>query len=618
MGNIDQVTPSSQQDPLPTAIPVPLPNPSPSNERRLRLWPGIVIVLLQWPLIVVPGWIAPGTMMHFMSMFLVPMIAGAAVACWWLFASRLRWLDRVLILLICAVGAAAAYFLSHPSFGFFGIAIYMLPWVTTAWVAWLVVSLRLRWSVRRAGIVCIFVVGWAYATTLRLEGVDGSMSATLDYRWAPTAEEKFLAEIAGKGKSAAELSSANAKPMVLQAGDWPGFRGPNRDGRLAGVRIATDWQQHPPRQVWRHRIGPGWGSFSVVGNYLYTQEQRGADEIVACYDADTGSEIWIHRDSARFSETVSGAGPRATPTFYEGKIYALGAGDSIAQTGMLNCLDAATGAVKWTRDIVSDSGAKVPTWGFSASPLVAQGVVTVFAGGPDHKSVLGYDPTSGKLLWSAGEGQLSYSSLQLSRVDGVEQLLIVTDAGLTAFAPTSGEVLWQHPWPIQDIARIVQPALLSDSDVLIGTGMGIGTRRVHVKHESKNWTAEEVWTTLAIKPYFNDLVIHKGHLYGFDGAFFTCVALEDGKGKWRQRGYGNGQVLLLTDQDVLLVLSEKGDVAIIEADPARCKELGRFKAIEGKTWNHPVLAHGKLFVRNGEEAACFQLDEQRPERTARK
>jgi outer membrane protein assembly factor BamB len=271
------------------------------------------------------------------------------------------------------------------------------------------------------------------------------------------------------------------------------------------------------------------------------------------------------------------------------------------------------------RDLAHDSGAKVPQWGFSSSPLVAAGVVLVFAGGPDGKSVLGYHAASGEPAWSAGEGQLSYSSPHLAHLGGVEQALMATDAGLTSLDPASGTVLWKHAWEAKGMARIVQPALVGDTDVLIGTGMSFGTRRISVRRDGDGWAAaREVWTKTAIKPYFNDLVVNQGHLYGFDDNFFTCVRLEDGKGRWRARGYGNGQVLLLADQGVLLVLSEEGEVALVAANPERHEELGKFKALEGKTWNHPVIAHGKLYVRNGAEVACFELTEEGSSASARK
>jgi len=237
--------------------------------------------------------------------------------------------------------------------------------------------------------------------------------------------------------------------------------------------------------------------------------------------------------------------------------------------------------------------------------------VTVFAGGPDGKSVLGYDAESGDLKWYAGKGKLSYCSPQPATIDGVDQVLIATDAGLTSFDPAGGDVLWHHDWQTQaDLARIVQPALLGDGDLLLGTGMTVGTRRVHVGRTDGAWKDKEVWTTKAIKPYFNDLVVYDGHLYGFDGNFFTCVGLDDGKPRWRERGYGNGQVLLLADQGLLLVVAEKGEVALVEAKPKELKELGRFQALSGKTWNHPVVSRGKLYVRNGEEMACYRLPEE--------
>jgi outer membrane protein assembly factor BamB len=472
----------------------------------------------------------------------------------------------------------------------------------TAWVVWLLLTSFLRWPVRRAGLLVVFVLAWGYFTLLRFDGIDGSMSATFHYRWQPTAEQKFLAEAAAVQPKGGANGSPTTSPVTLQPGDWPGFRGPGRDGRLTGVRIATDWSANPPRQLWRHRVGPGWSSFAVVGPRLYTQEQRGEEEAVVCYDVQSGAEIWAHRDSARFTELVSGPGPRATPTFHEGKIYAQGA------AGRLSCLDAVTGAVNWSNDILVHSGAKVPTWGFASSPLIRQGVVTVFAGGAEGKSVLGYNATSGELLWTAGEGKLSYCSLQPANLAGAEQLVIATENGLTAFHPARGEILWQYSWPLeQNMARVVQPTPVGEGDFLIGTGFGQGTRRVHVLQSGDGWEAQEVWASKAINPYYNDLVVHHGQLYGFDGSFFTCVSLEDGKKKWRARGYGNGQVLLLADQDLLLVLSEKGEVALVDASPDAHTERCRFQAIEGKTWNHPVVAHDRLFVRNSEEAACYQL-----------
>jgi len=545
-------------------------------------------------------------MMQFQMMFFSPMIAAVAVVLWWLALSRTGWLDRLLVPLVGALGGGAAVALAHETYSF-GLLMYGLPTALTAWVGWLLVTPFLVWPVRRVGLLLAITLVWGYCTLLRLEGVTGEMEPEVSWRWTPTAEDKFLAN---RAAGAPPLTVAPAV-LTLAPGDWPEFRGPRRDGHARGVRLAADWTEHPPTQRWRKRIGPGWSSFAVVGTHLYTQEQRGDKECVVCYHTDSGEERWIHEDATRFTEAVAGPGPRSTPTFHAGKLYTLGA------NGTLNCLDAATGKRLWQRDIVADSGRgtdptpgkMVPMWAFSSSPLVAQGIVSVFAGGQDGKVVLGYQADTGDLAWTAGEGQHSYCSTQLETIDGVEQLLICTDAGLLSLQPADGKLLWKHAWQLPDqMARVIQPARIGERDFLIGTGFDFGTRRIRVKPTADGWNAdEEIWHTRAIKPYYNDLVVHRGNLYGFDGLFFACVSLDDGALRWKQRGFGHGQVLLLPDQDLLLVLGEKGQAALVDAKPEQYTLRGQFQAIDGKTWNHPVIAHGKLFVRNGEEIACYQL-----------
>ncbi len=190
-------------------------------------------------------------------------------------------------------------------------------------------------------------------------------------------------------------------------------------------------------------------------------------------------------------------------------------------------------------------------------------------------------------------------------------MLFTSDFGLTSFDPKRGDVLWQHDWSTtaMGVVRIVQPAVVADNDVLLGTGMDMGTQRVHVSKEGDAWKTTVKWTKRSISPYYSDLVIHNDCLYGFEGEFFTCVNLENGATKWRARGYGLGQVLLLADQNLLLVLTQSGKVALLEANPQKCTEIASLQAFNKKTWNHPVIAHGKLFVRNAEEAVCYQLTE---------
>jgi outer membrane protein assembly factor BamB len=379
--------------------------------------------------------------------------------------------------------------------------------------------------------------------------------------------------------------------------EWPGFRGPGRDSIIAGAPIETDWSKSPPVQLWREPIGPGWSSFAVQGDLLYTQEQRGDDEVVACYNVTTGKPVWKHRDATRFWESNGGAGPRATPTLSNGRVYSFGA------TGILNALAADSGAVVWSRNVSSDTAVNVPDWGFTSSPLVVNDLVIVAAAG----QLAAYELANGKPRWVGPAHGASYSSPQRATIDGVAQIILLSEAGATSLAPADGALLWEYSWHESGVVPIVQPALTAGNDVLVNGMGGSGTYRLALGHGSGGWTVNERWTSTGLKPMFNDFVVHKGHAFGFDGNILACIDLEDGKRAWKGGRYGNGQLVLLPGQDMLLVISEDGELALVEATADRFKELARFPAIEGKTWNHPVLVGDRLLVRNGQEMAAFRL-----------
>jgi hypothetical protein len=454
----------------------------------------------------------------------------------------------------------------------------------------------------------------------RSEGISGDHVLAFGWRWAKSPEERLLTSIDDRpnpapsipaatttpaattasearpvGKAAdASAAPAPIPPAVVPKVDWPGFRGPTRDGISHGDRIATNWSVSPPVELWRRPIGPGWSSFAVSGHLVYTQEQRGDDEVVACYDARSGAPVWTHRDAARFFEANGGAGPRGTPTLSDGRVYSFGA------TGILNALDARHGTVLWSRNAASDSGEEVPTWGFSSSPLVVGDLVIVAASG----RLVAYDLAGGKPRWLGPPSGASYSSPQLVTIDGVVQVLLVGGTGAMGVALADGRLLWNHTWRG---LPVVQPALTADGDVLIAVGANSGTRRLGLTYGSGEWNVEERWTSNGLKPYFNDFVIHEGHAFGFDGNILASIDLADGKRKWKGGRYGNGQLVLLADQDLLLVLTEEGELALVNATPDQFTELARFPAISGKTWNHPVLVGDVLLVRNGEEMAAFRL-----------
>ena len=561
--------------------------------KPLRLWPGVVLVILQWLAWFVIPFFLPDTRLYGL---LGGVLCALAIVVWWMFFSRAPWVERVGALVLMVIAPIGTKFIVHKSIagGGMGMLIYILviPMLSLALVAWAVASRRLSAGPRRAALVAAILLACGVFTLIRTGGITADFRSDFHWRWTKTPEERLLAQAGHELLVPPSLTSA---PVAVAAGaDWPGFRGSKRDGIVRGVQIKTDWSASPPVEIWRRPIGPGWSSFAVRSGRLYTQEQRGDDEIVASYDVSTGKPVWRHSDAARFWESNAGPGPRATPTLSNGRVYTLGA------TGIMNVLDESTGAVVWSRNAVSDTGAKIPGWGIAGSPLVVNDVVIVAASG----NLVAYDLATGNPRWFGPKSGASYSSPQLLNIDGVPQILLLSAKGATSVALADGKLLWEHAWPG---SPIVQPNLTENGDILISVSDSSGTRRLGVAHGSSGWTVEERWTSEDLNPFFNDLVVHNGLAFGFDGSILACIDLADGKLKWKGGRYGHGQLVLLPDQNVLLVLSEAGDLALVKATPDQFTELAHFPAIKGKTWNHPVLAGDVLLVRNGEEMAAFRL-----------
>lgn len=600
-----------------------------------RLWPAVALVALYWTAYAAFG-LADVTNFH---KFFGRMFAMAGLALlylgWWSFSRRLPWRDRLLVFLGFVVIAGVVWWLLDPSFKGLQVAvvIWALPVMFTAWTVWLLATRGASRPTVRNGMLALAALAWAWSLFVRLDGLRGQGETPFQWRWTPTAEQQFLAERAAHSKRP-PATLATSEPLVAEAGDWPSFRGVDRDGTVEGVKIATDWNESPPKQLWKRRVGPGWSSIVIVGNRLFTQEQREQNEAVVCFDADTGDEIWAHEDPTRFDESMGGVGPRATPTFADGRLYSLGA------NGMLNCLDAATGELKWSHDISKtgqspDGASKAPVWGYSSSPLIVDGKAIVFAGGggsysggppkkakegdgppaeekepakeSDKNTLLAYDAETGELAWRAPAGDHSYSSPQLAEFGGQQQVLFAGDRELAAYDPATGKVLWTLATNAEQSMPALQPHLLDDSQMLVSFNGDAGVIRARVSQDGDQWKVDSKWTSRDMKPFFNDFVRVGDALYGFDGSIFCSIDAVTGKRNWKKGRYGSGQVLLVADQPVLVVISESGDAVLVAADPEKHEELGRFAAIHGKTWNHPTIAHGRLYVRNAEEMACYEL-----------
>jgi outer membrane protein assembly factor BamB len=582
--------------PMPQSPELALPHPAAPR----RLWMAFALVGLFWVGFFIVGRIEKPYFYGFLYSMASAALLLVLYSVWWWTNRGITLRQRLMgFALVVATGVLDG-FVCHKSL-WFALPTVGLPAVLATGTLWMLFVKISGVSWKRQGAVAVVALTWGYFALLRLDGADGDLQADVRWRWQPTEEDLFLAGRAAANNAPAPRPTGMESALRQDSGDWIAFRGANRDGVVHGTNIPTDWRTATPKQLWQRRVGPAWSSVVVIGDRLFTQEQRGQQETVVCYQADTGKELWVHEDAVRFEEAVSGAGPRATPTFANGRLYTMGA------TGILNCLDAKTDTRYWSQDVTADAGAKPPMWGYSSSPLVVGDLVIAFAGGKNQKGLLAYRCESGKLAWTADTGTDSYSSPQRITLDGKPQCLILTDAGLFAVEPATGSVLWQYGLAMPGAPRTAQPNLVGDGQLAAGSLEGPGVAMIHVGRDGSTWKTESVWATAQIKPEFPDFVVHQGHIYGFDVATFCCIDAASGERCWRDGRYGRGQVLLLADQGLLLVISEKGEAVLLAANPRQREERGKFQAVKGKTWNHPVIAHGRLYVRNAEWMACYEL-----------
>jgi outer membrane protein assembly factor BamB len=464
-------------------------------------------------------------------------------------------------------------------------------WVCwSAWLFWWPVNARIRWIVLAALLFC----APAFPLLMDVEGVNGAADE-IEFKWRLRAVKPAELEPVASGRP---IEVALAGPQ-----DFSQFLGPLRLGVLPDARLEHDWSRRPVRRLWQRRVGAGWSGFAVVGAYAFTQEQRSDQECVVCYQVADGVPVWLHADRLRYDASMGGVGPRATPAVADGRIYTVGA------TGLLNCLDAATGQAVWSVNILEDNQAENTEHGVCASPLVLADRVLVCPTGRNGLSLSAYDRATGQRLWQAGQDRASYSSPLLTELAGVRQVLLGTTAGVAAHDPATGQLLWRFPWTNQQGINASQPIPHAGQpdQVFFSTGYGKGAVLFRVLHSGQGaWSTELVREfDRQMKTKFTTPVLHDGCIYGLDDGILACVDLSKGKTLWKDGRYGHGQLLLAGD--LLIIQTEKGDVVLVQPQPEGLRELYRLPALSGKTWNNPALAGRFLLVRNADEAACFEV-----------
>ena len=464
--------------------------------------------------------------------------------------------------------------------------------------------------VKLGAVFGVFAAGSLIAATVRFEGWSGSMVPVVHYVWDKP-EERL---VSAGGTGLPEVVEAAGLDLVTSTeADFPGFLGPDRNATIGGVRLATDWSAHPPEILWRIPIGKGWSGFSVVNGVALTHEEEDGQEHVVARDVRTGAELWRHSYPASFDHPLGGPGPHATPTIAGGMVFAQGA------QGLLLCLDGKDGALLWEQNLRSLYGATdaveaaTVQYGRSASPLVYKDAVIMPAGGdPEgkHPGVVGFDRMTGELLWEGPPRAISHASPSIATLQGVEQLLVVNEDTVSAHDPADGRLLWEHDWPGSTAgdANNSQPLVVGDGKVLLTKGYGQGALLLSVTQDANgNWSAEQIWAQRrSLRTKLTNAVHRDGHAYGLSDGMLECISLGDGRRVWKEGRFGHGQLLLV--EDVLLLLSEEGELLLISASPdGQGEVLARMPILEGKTWNTIALYGDLALVRNGQEAAAVRL-----------
>jgi outer membrane protein assembly factor BamB len=387
-------------------------------------------------------------------------------------------------------------------------------------------------------------------------------------------------------------SQAMAQPAAL----WPQWRGPNRDGISKETGLLKQWPAEGPPLVWKAAgAGRGYSSFSISDGRLYTMGLRGDREFVVAFDVATGKEAWATAHGSAFRND-RGDGPRGTPTVDGDRVYALGG------NGDLSALDAKTGKIVWSKNVLKEFGGSNITWGISESPLVLGNKVLVNPGGPGA-SIVALSKADGSVIWKSQSDKAGYSSGIPVEINGATQVIFFTSERAVGLDAKDGRLLWDYARPANNVANVATPIVRANR-VFISSDYGTGGGVVEIKPDNK---AQEIWFTKDMRNHHSSSVLIGDYLYGFSSAILTAIKFDTGEIAWRDRSVGKGS-LVYADGN-LYCFSENGVVGLVEATPSGYKEKGRFRIPQDSlpTWTHPVVAGGRLYLRDQDTIYAFDV-----------
>lgn len=570
------------------------------------LWPAWLISLGLTAALVLTVTPSIANKPRFFLMMGGPLAGGFLFSVWLLFLSRLRWSDRLRLAGLGVILPFAAGFVSDS-----GPALRTAMWIYGVPLAVFTITAGLSYARRRrqgwrwaAGLLA---AGWFSFALVRNEGFDGEYFPEFAWRWS--AEHESTLPLLGSKSSqltdpAGAAAASGSVPPVADAdlpAAWPGYRGPFGDGSADDAVGKLDWQVTPPEVLWKIPVGPAWSSFAWHNGRLFTQEQRREEECITCYSADDGSLIWSQASASRFTEVVSGAGPRSTPTVHGGRVFAMGG------RGLLTCLNVSDGGVVWQKDLPQSIGARVPMWGFSGSPFPVGNRVVVFADGDGVNGLIAVDAATGEIVWGFESHGMNYTTVRDFELCGQRCLVFCDGRGVHGLNADSGAEIFSYRPTKWNAGPMVDPQQLGPRSLLVSLGDGVGLCRLDLEYSGGTWKVAESWSTSRLRPSFNDSLVHHGNIYGFNQDLLCCADAATGELRWRGKRYGFGQAVLLRNAGCILLAAENGDAVLIKANPDGFEEMGRIPVLDDKTWNHPIVVGDRAYMRNGRTAAAVSL-----------
>lgn len=418
----------------------------------------------------------------------------------------------------------------------------------------------------------------------------------------------FLLAACSSSKPAvkATVPAAGNTPAVTKApaakllpGNWRQWRGPRADG-ISPEKILLDWPDNGPQQLWQKAPGTGFSGISVDGGKLYTMYADGSDEYLSCMDVLSGEEVWRQRTGAHYRDRQGGDGPRTTPVIEGDRVVTMSA------YGTLYAFNKKDGSLIWKKDLPAEFGARMPRWGFSATPLIDKGLVLLDVGGRSGYSAMAFKLSDGSVAWHGGNDNPGYSSPVTVATGGVEQALFFTGTKLTAVSAKNGKVLWEYPWRTSYYVNVATPIILPGDRVFISSNYDYGAAVLQMTANGSQVSVKPLWENKSMRNHMATSIFYNGYVYGFDNGTLACVDVESGETQWKKRGFGKGTLVLADGH--LVVLGERGQLVLAKAEPNAYREVANAgQVINGRCWTVPTIAGGKLFLRSLKEIVCLDI-----------